>query len=397
MKKAIATAFWRHGFSGPIWRTLAVVLITGWLGSIEADAQDRPGSNTPDASQNSLAIEALSRLEGIDLNKNAAVKKAVLRVLESNRGTPQFVTIVKQFDLKDQDAGLLEVAQKAPSSDAGVEAVRIILANGNTHSLETALSGTNNAETAKVLEAMGNAREKQTVPLMLAILRDSKRDSGLRKQSVRALAQTPEGAEEMLKLAKENRLGQDVTFVTASELNAVRWPAIKEAAAKLLPMPQGRNQQSLPPVEELLKMKGDPANGVKVLARPETGCFNCHRIKGQGAEIGPDLSEIGTKLGKDALYEAILDPSAGIAFGYEAYQIQLKTGDEAYGLIVSETADDIAVKDLKGIVTHYKKSDIAGKEQLKTSIMPTGLQQSMTTGEFVDLVEYLSTLKKPAE
>ena len=124
------------------------------------------------------------------------------------------------------------------------------------------------------------------------------------------------------------------------------------------------------------------------------GCANCHRINGQGTDFGPDLSEIGTKLGKDALYESILDLSAGISFGYEAFQLQLKSGDEAYGLKASETADEIAIKAVGGIVTRYKKSDVVKKEQMKLSIMPAGLQQTMSTQDLVDLVEYLSSLKK---
>ena len=119
-----------------------------------------------------------------------------------------------------------------------------------------------------------------------------------------------------------------------------------------------------------------------------------HQVNGRGIDFGPNLSGIGAKLGKDALVESILDPSAGISFGYEAWQIELKSGDEAFGLIASETADELAIKAQGGIITRYKKSAIAKREQQKLSIMPVGLQQTMTTQEFVDLVEYLSSLKK---
>jgi len=94
------------------------------------------------------------------------------------------------------------------------------------------------------------------------------------------------------------------------------------------------------------------------------------------------------------LIESILDPNAGISLGYESYSLELKSGDEAYGLLASDSADEVAIKDLKGIVTRYKKSEIASRRQMKTSIMPTGLQQGTTTQEFVDLVEFLSSLKK---
>jgi putative heme-binding domain-containing protein len=117
-------------------------------------------------------------------------------------------------------------------------------------------------------------------------------------------------------------------------------------------------------------------------------------VRGEGTDFGPSLSEIGTKLGKDALYESILDPSAGISFGYEAYQLTLKNGDEAYGIIVSETPDELSLKGINGIVTRYKKSDLTNRVKQKLSAMPAGLQQTMSTRELVDLVEYLSTLKK---
>ena len=131
-----------------------------------------------------------------------------------------------------------------------------------------------------------------------------------------------------------------------------------------------------------------------MFTRPEVGCINCHRVNSKGVDLGPALSEIGAKLGKDALYEAILDPSAGIEFGFEAWQLELKSGDEAYGIIVSETADDLTIKDAKAIPTRIKKSDIAKRQQMKLSMMPTGLQQTMSTQDLVDLVEYLSSLKK---
>ncbi len=117
-------------------------------------------------------------------------------------------------------------------------------------------------------------------------------------------------------------------------------------------------------------------------------------MNGEGIEVGPNLSEIGTKLGKDALCESILDPSAGLSFGYEAWQVELKNGDEAFGLIVNETADEISVKAQTGIVTKFRKSDISKREKQKLSIMPTGLQQAMSTQDLVDLIEYLSTLRK---
>ena len=348
-----------------------------------------------DADKNAVAIEALSRLEGIDLDQNAAVKKAVLKILDRTRGTPQFVQIVRQFKLKDQEAGLIEVAARNPSNETGVEAMRLVLASNNSELIKNSLLQTNVVLASATAEVLGNTGEKEIIPLLLPLVSDSKYAPALRKQAVRSLARIENGATALLNLAREEKLPDDLKFVAGSELNAVRWPAIKTDAAKLLPLPQGQTSP-LPPTPELLKMKGNILNGETVFFREASACSTCHKINGRGAEVGPNLSEIGAKLGKDALIEAILDPSAGISMGFEAWQIELKNGDEAFGLIASETPEELSIKDTKGIVTRFKKSDIRKREQQKISIMPAGLQATMSTQEFVDLLEFLSAQKKSA-
>jgi len=341
-----------------------------------------------------MAVEALGRLQGIDLDQNPKLKATVLKVLEQTRGTANFVKLVQQFKLQDQTAGLLEVAVRNSRNETGVQAMRLLLANKDYASLQTALESSNSPVATKIVEALGNTFQHEATPLLLPLIAPPKGDLTLRQQTVRALVQTADGAAALLRLAQEQKLPEDLKLTTSSELSRVRWPEIREKAAAILPLPHGRDARPLPPMAEMLKMKGDPVNGAKVFSAPETGCANCHRIKEQGIDFGPNLTEIGSKLGKDALYQAILEPSAGISFGFEAWQVQLKSGDEAYGLIVSETAEELAVKAVGGLVTRYKKDEISGREQMKLSIMPAGLQEAMSTQDLVDLVEYLFSLKK---
>ncbi|MDB6021919.1 MAG: dehydrogenase [Pedosphaera sp.] len=350
-------------------------------------------SSNSRATHNKMVLtETLTRLRELDLNKEAVLKDVILNVLKGSRGETEFANIVQDFKLKDQNPGLLEVAIRHPDDPSGVEAVRMILAYHDTALLEKSLQETNTA--TKLVEALGNTRDKNVLPLLLPLVTDTQRDAALRRQAVRSLSQIQDGANQLLQLAQADRLPDDVKYTATMELNRVRWPELKEKAAKLLPLPQTRNAESLPPVSALLKREGNVGRGSLVFARTEVGCINCHRVNDKGADLGPALSEIGTKLGKDALYEAILDPSAGIAFGYEAWRIELKSGDEAYGLITSETADELTIKDAKAISTRLKKSDITKRQQMKISLMPSGLQQTMSTQDLVDLVEYLASLKK---
>ncbi len=379
----VAVMLFNRSWNGGV---LAVLLMAGLAGrGLAADAG---------ADKTALAVEALSRLQRVDINTNPKLKEAVMRVLEKTRGTANFVKLVQQFKLPGQDAGLLEVAAAQPSGESGVEAMRLVLAGGNAKIIEEALSGTNGVMAARIVEALGNTAEKQAVKFLAPVLADGQRDAVLRKQAVRSLARTSDGANEVLKLAREEKLAEALKFTASTELSAVRWPEIKAEAAKVLPPLQGQNAAPLPPISELVKRKGDAANGAKIYFNANPGCANCHVVNGRGIELGPNLSEIGTKLGKDALYEAILEPSSGVSFGFEAWSFTLKNGDEAYGLLASETADEVAVKAVGGIVTRLKKGDIKSRQPSKLSIMPAGLQAAMTAQELVDLVEYLSTLTK---
>lgn len=339
-------------------------------------------------------IEALTRLGPEAVNANPKLKEALGKVLAATRGTPQFVQLVEQFKLADQNAGLLEVAAKHPADEAGVTALRLVLASNGTTALSAALTGKDAVAATKLVEALGNTGAKQLPVLLLPLVTDTKRDAALRKQSVRALARTQDGAAALLKLAREDQLPADLKFTASAELNAVRWPELRAEAAKLLPLPPGQGDKALPPVAELLAMKGDARRGAEVFSRETVGCAKCHVVNGQGVDFGPALSEIGGKLPKDALLESILDPSAGISFGFEAWSVETKAGEEFFGLIVSETGEDVSVKTVGGAVTKVKKADLARRQQSKLSIMPAGLQQTMTVQELADLLEFMASLKK---
>lgn len=338
------------------------------------------------AQVDATAIEALSRLKGIDLEANPGLKAAVLKVLDKTKGTPQFIEIVRDFEIKGQSKELIDFAAKHPTDSTGVEALRLAVAESGVAALQPISLG--------LIEAIGNTADKQFVAVLTPILDDAKQPAENRKAAVKALAQTEEGSAHILKIAAEDKLDASVKFTASAVLNSARWPNIKSKAAKLLPLPQGQNA-ALPPVADLVKQKGDPARGAQVFRRLEVNCIACHQVNGQGTDFGPNLSEIGTKLAKEAIYESILDPSSGISFGFEAWNIELKSGDEAYGLVTSESPEEIVVKTQTGVSMRYKKSDVAKRTQAKLSIMPAGLAQTMSQRDLVDLVEYLSSLKKP--
>lgn len=330
-------------------------------------------------------LDVLMRLPNAD---NPAVRTALNRALDATRGTPQFLELVRHFNLTDQSAGLIDLAIAHADDSAGAEAVQYVIESVGLEALGQALKG---PRAAAVSQALGNVSDESIPSLLTPIVTEASRELPVRQAAVRALVRTETGAAALLGLARSKKLTDDVKPLVATELAGVRWTEIKDEAAQLLPVataPTG----SIPSLETVLALKGDSARGEKVF-QGAAGCVACHQVKGKGVPFGPELTEIGDKYAKQALYAAIVDPSAGIAFGYEVWQITLKNGT-AYGFIASETPDEIQVKAPGNIISRYKASDVVERKSVPGSIMPAGLLAAVGTQDIADLLEFLSSLKK---
>lgn len=359
----------------------------------EAATPGSPPGTAGELDRTGAAVEALKRLKGVDLEGSPAIRTAVMKVLEAVRGKPQFVELVQLFSIRGEEAALIDFALQEPATSAGVEAARSVLA-GDPALLRHALAHPEAGVALKAAEVLGNVGNRQANDLLLSLATDSARPLDLRKSAVRNLAKSEAGALELLKLAGERHLPDDIQFTVSAALHVAPWPGIRAEAAKTIPLPHTRNHEPLPPASELVEMKGDPGHGAEIFANEQTGCSACHQVKGSGTNFAPDLSEIGSKLSKEALLEAILSPSAGISVGYEGWQIELKNGDLATGIVVSDTAEAVSVRQASGVATTFKKEEIATREKMNVSLMPTGLEQAMTAQDLVDLIEYLASLKK---
>jgi putative heme-binding domain-containing protein len=304
------------------------------------------------------------------------------------------VGLVKKFKITGREADLLAVAARHPNDPAGVEALGMVLGGDGLKSVNALLTGNDAQQAAAVARALGNSNNQKVLPLLTPLVIHPNVHANVRKEALKGLANFEIGARQILVWAKEGKLPQNATFTASLALSTVRWPDIKTEAAQVFPRPPGANAKPLPPVAELIKRKGNVTNGAKVFLRETAACARCHKVGPLGQEVGPALTEIGDKLPKEELYEAIIDPSAGISFGYEAWLVIMKDGNSAFGIIQSETDAELAVKGPTGAVTRHAKVGIKSRQQQPLSLMPPGLHLTIKEEELVDLIEYLASLKK---
>ena len=140
--------------------------------------------------------------------------------------------------------------------------------------------------------------------------------------------------------------------------------------------------------------QADAEQGSKVYQGPELACTLCHMIHGEGGTIGPDLTSIGASAPVDYLIESLLDPSAKIKEGYRMSVITTKDDSVISGSIVHEDPNVVVIRNIANVQTRISKENIAFRETSSVSMMPSGLVDSLTTQEFLDLIRYLSSLGK---
>jgi putative heme-binding domain-containing protein len=151
---------------------------------------------------------------------------------------------------------------------------------------------------------------------------------------------------------------------------------------------------SSPPSAPSALAGGDPKRGESVFFSDEAKCSSCHKVRGKGGEVGPDLSNLYQRdLG--SVYRDINEPSVSINPDYVPYTVALKDGQVLAGVVRAEGADAIRVVDTSAKVSVVKRSQIDELRPSATSIMPVGLVGVLGDAKLRDLISFLMTTPKP--
>jgi putative heme-binding domain-containing protein len=172
---------------------------------------------------------------------------------------------------------------------------------------------------------------------------------------------------------------------------------VQKDAAGLLQRLGGSNLEEqkarLKDLEKLLDPPGDVEHGRDVFFGKKAACANCHTIASEGGRVGPDLTKIGASRSATDLLEAIVFPSASFAREFRPYIIATDSGKIHTGIITRQTADAIHVRTADLSEIRIPRAAIEEMKESNTSIMPKGLDTSLSSQEFRDLLAYLRQLK----
>jgi putative membrane-bound dehydrogenase-like protein len=165
--------------------------------------------------------------------------------------------------------------------------------------------------------------------------------------------------------------------------------AVRERAAKILPMPSARR---MPTAFELdLSYAGKAADGRKVF-EIDGACAACHALGGP-RRIGPDLSKIGAKFGKQAMLDNIVNPNDAIQHEFVSTSFTMANGEELIGLVASEAGGQITLRIGADQERRIRAADVKSRQESRVSPMPEGLLNALSLQQIADLLEFLATLK----
>lgn len=262
-----------------------------------------------------------------------------------------------------------------------------LLADGKTNSLPFR---------AQVLAALGKLADKQVSALILDIY--DRMEAELQPKAIELLTQRAAWGKQLLQAIADKKIPS-----AALNVNQVR-KLLASKDAELVKgvktiwgrVRAGRNPQREKVVRDmrnfLRKTRGNARAGAIVF---KNLCGQCHKIHGEGVEVGPDLTDNG-RASFEQLISNVFDPSLVIGAAYQAATVETTKGRVLTGLVVEDGKQRVVLKLQGGKLETVPRGDIEEISVSPVSLMPEGIEKQLKPKEIADLFAFLA-LDKPPE
>jgi len=239
---------------------------------------------------------------------------------------------------------------------------------------------------AAAVRALASERDARVAPLLLAPARFAAFPPSLREEALRALFERPEHQHGVLEAVEKGWVPKGaIDAQQRRQLMQSRDPLLHRRAEQVFGPGAGDRGKVYEAYKEVVMWKADPARGRAVFRRE---CASCHRLDQEGHSVGPDLFGIRNQP-KAAILMHLLVPDHETTPGFTAYVVATKDGRTLTGIISSETPASVTLRQPLGKEDTILRTDIDEISSSKESLMPQGLEKTITRQEFADLLAYL--------
>jgi putative heme-binding domain-containing protein len=250
-------------------------------------------------------------------------------------------------------------------------------------------NGNDTAKISRLLTAMSYSGDWNGMKMIQTVAMNPKVSNDLRIHALHMLGRSWGGGDMINKLIQSDNLPPQLIPAALEGIEGGPQKNLIIDAKQHLSKNDGKPKEPFDR-EAVLALNGNAANGATIF---KSNCSICHQVKGEGTDFGPKLTEIGGKLPKDGLLDAIVEPSSGISFGFETTELDLKNGQKVQGLVSDKNQNEFTMKLPGGAINKVKTADVKLVKVLPTSMMPD-LHETLSKQELADLLAYLSSLKR---
>ena len=160
---------------------------------------------------------------------------------------------------------------------------------------------------------------------------------------------------------------------------------VRRRAAKLFEAASADRMKVYDAAKACLSLQANPAKGRAIFAGQ---CASCHRLDRAGVAVGPDL--LGARnQPKEAILLHMLVPNHEVLPVFSAYRAETTDGRLLTGLVTAETPTSVTIRQAQGIEETLARSSLESLTPTQLSLMPDGLEQTLTPQDLADLVAYL--------
>ncbi|MDB5345092.1 MAG: rane-bound dehydrogenase domain protein [Schlesneria sp.] len=249
----------------------------------------------------------------------------------------------------------------------------------------------------KVLAVLGQLDDPRVAMIVLANYPQLAAD--LQPRAIELLTQRAAWAKQLLTAVGEKKIPatainlnqarrlKDLKDQELTKLLATNWGQVREGR-------DPNREQYIAEMKSLIrKSPGDEAAGEKAFKKV---CAQCHKIYGEGAEVGPDISRNGRN-DFTQLLSNVFDPSLVIGAGYRSYTVITNGGRVLNGLLAEDSPQRIVLKVQGGKQEVIARSDIDEFNVSEISLMPEQLEKQLSQQEIVDLFAFITLDKHPSD
>lgn len=310
-----------------------------------------------------ILVATAQMLTNLGISDNNAALAKILNDHKDPKVRAAMLTALNELKYTDMES-VMKKGMTDENADVRTAALGMI---GNVNMSKEALS-----DISKAIFEKGSIKEQQQMLRVLGTLPVDKTETIF---------------EDLISKMSTRQLPQSLALDLGEAVDSTKSAAL---IAKLSPMRS--NGETVADFQDAL-VGGNAQLGRRYfMTNSAAECVRCHSIGGQGGEVGPNLSNIGSVLTREQILQALVEPSARISPGFGMVVLTLKDGQTAAGILTAENDHELVLKTSEAEPLKIPVARIAKRDNVPSSMPPMG--SIMSKREIRDVVEFLSGLKK---